>query len=332
VEIADGTFVGVVGPSGAGKTTLLRAIAGLTPVAGGRIIFDDEDVTTTRPEDRDVGMVFQRPALLPNRNVARNVAFPLEIRREHVDEIRRRVGAETRALHLEHLLLRRPSELSRGEEHLVQIARAMVRVPRVLLLDEPFTNLDGPVHDRTRQEIGMLQEGYGVTTLMTTNDPRDTMSLPAMLAVIDGGHLVQYAPPMTVRDSPETLGAGVATGEMSLVRAQVRAAVEGVDLVAAGADGAELRWPARSPAYADRVGDEVLVATRAEHVVRRPDGDARAVLQRRVAGSPPMLACRIGPDTIVAHGDADADEIGSLVRLHVDRATVFDATTHHAIT
>jgi ABC-type sugar transport system ATPase subunit len=331
LEIADGAFVGVVGPSGSGKTTLLRAIAGLTPLRRGRIVFDDVDITTTRPEDRDVGMVFQKPALLPNRSVGRNVAFPLEIRHQHVEEIRRRVGAETRAMHLEHLLMRSPSELSRGEEHLVQIARTMVRVPRVLLLDEPFANLDAPLRDRIRHEIGMLQDGYGVTTLMTTNDPHDALTLPSVLAVVDGGRVVQYAPPHTVRSSPATLGAAVATGEMSIVRAVVRASQGAFELVAAADDGAELRWHVRSPAYADRVGEEVIVATRAEHVHRRADGAVSATLHRRLAGSPPMLACRIGRDSVFAHGEADDDELGSLVRLHLEHATVFDATTGHAI-
>ncbi len=331
VEIADGAFVGIVGPSGAGKTTLLRAIAGLTPLHAGRIVFDDVDVTPTPAEDRDVGMVFQKPALLPNRTVDRNMAFPLEIRRQHVEEIRRRVSAEARAMHLEHLLLRRPSELSLGEEHLVQIARAMVRVPRVLLLDEPFANLDEPLRDRTRHEIGMLQEGYGVTTLMTSNDPHDALTLPHLLAVVDAGRLVQYAPPLTVRDAPATLGAAVATGEMSVVRATVRTTRGAVHLVAGGGEDGELRWPVGSPAYVDRIGDEVLVAARPEHMTRRDGGAVSARLVRRLAGSPPQLSCRIGRDVVVAHGTAADDDLDTLIGLHVEHVHVFDATTGHAI-
>ncbi len=129
-EIADGEFAAVLGPSGTGKSTLLRSIAGLVTPSRGRVDFDGVDITSTKVAERDIGLVFQSPALLPSRNVRRNVEFPLEIRKQTVESIRQRVGAEARATHIEHLLERKPTTLSRGEQQLVQIARTMVRSPR----------------------------------------------------------------------------------------------------------------------------------------------------------------------------------------------------------
>ncbi|WP_040494855.1 ATP-binding cassette domain-containing protein, partial [Ilumatobacter nonamiensis] len=123
LDLADGTFAAVVGPSGTGKTTLLRAIAGLVKPSGGFITFDGHDVARLDAAQRDIGMVFQTSALLPHRNVQRNVEFPLELRRQTADEIHERVSAEARAMHIEHILRRSPSSLSVGEQQLVQIAR-----------------------------------------------------------------------------------------------------------------------------------------------------------------------------------------------------------------
>ncbi|MEO1059546.1 MAG: ABC transporter ATP-binding protein, partial [Actinomycetota bacterium] len=185
VRIGAGVFAAVVGPSGSGKSTLLRAIAGLVPLTAGVVSIDGDDMSGIRPNHRDIAMVFQNPALLPNRSVRRNVAFPLELRQEDVEEIRRRVDAEARAMRIEGLLLKQPAELSQGEEQLVQIARSLVRVPRVLLLDEPFASLDPRLTVHMRGEIGTLQAGYGVTTVMATNDPDDAMALADLLIVVE---------------------------------------------------------------------------------------------------------------------------------------------------
>ena len=186
-DVDDGTFAAVVGPSGSGKTTLLRLVAGLVRQQQGQVLFDGHDVSTVEPGRRGIGMVFQAPALFPHRNVRRNVSFPLEMRRETTASIRARVDAETRAMHIEHLLLRDPGELSRGEQQMVQIARTMVRAPRVLLLDEPFAPLDAHLRRTMRAEIKLLQEGYGVTTLMATNDPDDLGLLAEQIIVLGSG-------------------------------------------------------------------------------------------------------------------------------------------------
>ncbi len=142
MTIDDGALVAVVGGSGSGKTSLLRAVAGLDLIERGLLRFDGRDVTRMTPGDRDVSMVFQSPALLGHLSARRNVSFPLDVRQVASEEIRQRVDAEVRALRIEGLMGRHPSTLSVGEQQMVQIARALVRVPAVLLLDEPFASLD----------------------------------------------------------------------------------------------------------------------------------------------------------------------------------------------
>src|SRR3954469_13667254 len=153
LSVDDGELIGVVGASGAGKTTLMRAIAGLAAATAGTIRIDGVDVTTTEPAGRDVSMVFQNPALLPHRDVLGNVAFPLELHHEMAAEISTRVTAETRALHIEALLLRQPRQLSRGERQLLSVARAVFRKPSVLLLEEPLARLDPATTQHLRLDL-----------------------------------------------------------------------------------------------------------------------------------------------------------------------------------
>ena len=235
----------------------------------GRVLFDGEDMTDVKVANRDVSMVFQQPVMFPKRSVSRNVSFPLELRKQHADEIRRRVDAEVRAFHLEHLLNRNPGSLSRGEAQLVQIARAMVRTPRVLLLDEPLATLDDQTGRRMRSELRMLQEGYGVTTLMTTNDPNDAMQMPRRLAVLHDGRVVQVGEPSAVYRSPATLDAALATGECWSVPVVIEADREGFWLVrrapaveAAAARNRPAFAIAWAPALADWVGAEVSMMLR----------------------------------------------------------------------
>ena len=239
MSVADGDLVGVVGGSGSGKTSLLRAIAGLDRLDHGRVALAGRDVTRADPGDRDVGMVFQSPALIGHLSARRNVSFPLDVRRVAADEIRRRVDAEVRALQIEDLMGREPATLSAGEQQMVQIARALVRVPAVLLLDEPFASLDDQLRRRMRAELAMLQSGYGVTTLMATNDSEDVEALAKTVVVLDGGRLSQLGATAEVRRSPRTLLAAVATGPMSLLEMTVVAETNGFWLVREDPAGGE---------------------------------------------------------------------------------------------
>ncbi|MDJ0664447.1 MAG: ABC transporter ATP-binding protein, partial [Acidimicrobiia bacterium] len=157
--VEDGELLVVLGPSGAGKSMLLRAIAGLEPLSAGQVFFDDEDMTDVMTADRGVAMVFQDSALYPFMDVRSNVGFPLKIRKTPEDEITARVDAEARVLEIEHLLSRKPGQLSAGHKQLVQAARAMVRVPEVFLMDEPLARLDAHLRVQLRQEFRLLQRG-----------------------------------------------------------------------------------------------------------------------------------------------------------------------------
>lgn len=339
LDVADGEFIGVIGPSGSGKTSLLRTVAGFTDVLRGRLLLDGDDVTTTKTAARDVSMVVQSPVLLPTKSVRRNVSFPLEIRRQARDEIRLRVTAEARAMHLEHLLSRRPSELSRGEAQLVQIARAFVRTTRVLLLDEPFASLDAGLARQVRGEVSMLQAGYGVTTLMATNDPVEAMVMPHRLAVIDGGEIVQLDVPETVRRLPATVDAALATGDCRLVRAKVRADSEGFWLTVAARHG----QPGGVPAFRHRVWHrdfsrhvdaEVVMGIRPSDVtvvdVGSAPGPIVGTVTRVVPGSGGVVECDVGGWSLGARGDSKVS-VGDHVNLRVEHVVVFDAQGGRAI-
>ena len=321
LDVPDGAFAAVLGPSGCGKSTLLRTVAGLTDPTSGSVSFDGQDVTAVAPSERDIGMVFQTPALLPRRSVRRNVQFPLELRRETADAIRDRVTAEARALHIEHLLSRSPSGLSRGEEQLVQIARAMVRMPRVLLLDEPFSPLDEQLRARMRSEIGLLQRGYGVTTIMATNDPIDAMSLASMLIVLNGSpaHVVQVGTPTELHSEPATIDVARSTGSLWTLEARVERDGGGYWLRVGGA----LRLRSWAPALSGHVGATVTVGVRTEHLVRDERGGATMLLRRVIPGAGDLLLCSWGGRAVTATGAAAAPEIGTTVRFRLDRPLVF---------
>lgn len=330
--VEPGMFVGVAGASGSGKTTLLRALAGLAPLRDGRVWFDDEEVTFLEPRERDVAMVFQQPALLPFRRVEGNVAFPLEIRAEDVDEIERRVGAELRAMRLEHLVDRRPDELSLGEAHLVSLARAMVRVPRLLLLDEPLAGVDDTVRARLRHDLTVLQEGYGVTTFLSTNDPHDVAAMCQHVLVLDGGRLLQSGPPDQVRDHPVTLDAGWSTGDLPTVTATVTGTGAGAVLVAEAADGSGFRLPVDSPAFADRIGEQVLVGIRPRALRPDPGGPVRAAARFALPGGTSSVLCTVAGISVLAVAPPVSFDRGEILTFSLDHPPVFDATSRRAIT
>ena len=208
-EIPDGKLVGLLGPSGCGKSTTLFMICGLQEPTEGRILFGDEDVTDLPPEKRGVGVVFQNYALYPHLTVKQNIIFPLQnlkgaekLTKEQMDE---KALEAAKLVQIEGLLERRPSELSGGQQQRVAIARAMVKMPRVLLLDEPLSNLDARLRLQTREEIRRIQRETGITTVFVTHDQEEAMSISDEIVVMKDGTVQQIGKPQDVYDDPVNL-------------------------------------------------------------------------------------------------------------------------------
>jgi multiple sugar transport system ATP-binding protein len=203
LDIADGEFMVLVGPSGSGKTTALRMLAGLEPLDGGRVEIGDRDVSYISPKDRDIAMVFQNYALYPQKTVAENMGFALKMQRVPRAERDRRVREAARLLDLDdQLLSRKPKQLSGGQRQRVAMGRAIVREPKVFLMDEPLSNLDAKLRVQTRSQIAELQRRLGITTVYVTHDQVEAMTMGNRVAVLSGGQLQQCATPRELYDNP----------------------------------------------------------------------------------------------------------------------------------
>ena len=208
-EIPDGKLIGLLGPSGCGKSTTLYMICGLQAATSGKIYFGDDDVTNLEPESRGVGLVFQNYALYPHMTVKQNILFPLQnLKGEDKlskDEMLERTYNVAKLVQIDELMNRKPSELSGGQQQRVAIARALVKMPRVLLLDEPLSNLDARLRLQTREEIKRIQKSTGITTVFVTHDQEEAMSISDMIVVMKKGLIQQIGKPQDVYDSPVNL-------------------------------------------------------------------------------------------------------------------------------
>lgn len=205
VEIPSGKLIGLLGPSGCGKSTTLFMLSGLEQPTSGNIIFGDDDVTTLAPEKRGIGLVFQNYALYPHMTVEQNIMFPLENMRVPKDEAKQRAFDAAKLVQIEGLLNRRPSELSGGQQQRVAIARALVKMPSVLLLDEPLSNLDARLRLQTREEIKRIQVETGITTIFVTHDQEEAMSICDSILVMKEGVVQQMGNPQEIYDDPANL-------------------------------------------------------------------------------------------------------------------------------
>ncbi len=208
-EIPDGQLIGLLGPSGCGKSTTLNLISGLEKPTSGRILFGTEDVTELPPEERGVGLVFQNYALYPHLTVEENIIFPLQNLKGSKKMTREAMHAKAvemaRLVQIERLMERKPRELSGGQQQRVAIARALVKIPRVLLLDEPLSNLDARLRLQTREELRRIQRETSVTTVFVTHDQEEAMSISDLIVVMKNGILQQIGAPQEVYDQPANL-------------------------------------------------------------------------------------------------------------------------------
>ena len=208
-EIPDGVLLGLLGPSGCGKSTTLNLLSGLQKPTSGRIFFGDDDVTNLPAENRGVGLVFQNYALYPHLTVRQNITFPLE-NRTGKDKLTHQQMADmaleaAKLVQIEELMDRKPKELSGGQQQRVAIARALVKMPRILLLDEPLSNLDARLRLQTREEIRRIQKATGITTVFVTHDQEEAMSISDLIVVMKDGVVQQIGKPQAVYDSPVNL-------------------------------------------------------------------------------------------------------------------------------
>ncbi|HSI02186.1 MAG TPA: ABC transporter ATP-binding protein [Reyranella sp.] len=275
LSIRAGEFFAFLGPSGCGKTTLLRLIAGFAQAQTGRVLLDGQDVAALPPWKRDVGMVFQSYALWPHMTVAQNVAFGLEERRRPRAEIEARVAQALDLVGLAALAQRRPAQLSGGQQQRVAVARTIAIEPKVLLLDEPLSNLDAKLRVSVRRDLRALQQRLGLTTIFVTHDQEEANTICDRIAVMEAGTIQQVGTPMELYERPANLFVASFLGSANIIDAAAGIAVPpGRKLVfrpqharLAPAAGAAISGPVThreflgaTVRYGIRVGgDEVLV-------------------------------------------------------------------------
>ena len=345
LEVADKEFVILVGPSGCGKSTTLRMLAGLEDISEGEIYIEDRLINDVLPKDRDIAMVFQNYALYPHMTVRDNMAFSLKLKKMPKDEINRRVSEAAKILEIEHLLERKPKALSGGQRQRVALGRAIVRDPKVFLMDEPLSNLDAKLRVQMRVEITKLHHRLKTTFIYVTHDQTEAMTMGTRIVVMKDGFIQQVDSPTELYDNPvNTFVAGfIGMPPMNFINAVVN--VEGSD-VYISFENISVRLPER---YAveevmERDGQEVIFGVRPEAITDETtfvsdhadaafsaDVDvvemlgAETYLYVTVNGALP-LTCRVDPTT-------SQSRVGEVVDLAIDtnRIHLFDKDTEQSI-
>ena len=296
-EIPDGKLIGLLGPSGCGKSTTLNLICGLEKPTSGKIFFGEDDVTDLPPEARGVGLVFQNYALYPHMTVRQNILFPLQNFKGKDKlskaEMQKRVEEAARLVQIEQLLDRKPAEMSGGQQQRVAIARALVKMPRVLLLDEPLSNLDARLRLQTREEIRRIQHDTGITTIFVTHDQEEAMSISDLIVVMKDGAVHQIDQPQRVYDDPADLFVAkfLGTPPINVFRGRVQNGVlylgeDGV-LAVRGVKDQELWVGIRPEGFVPQEAGPLCCRLKAVEVMGR---DTSVVLEHDAAVSAPMRA------------------------------------------
>ena len=345
LEVADKEFVILVGPSGCGKSTTLRMLAGLEDISEGEIYIEDRLINDVLPKDRDIAMVFQNYALYPHMTVRDNMAFSLKLKKMPKDEINRRVTEAAKILEIEHLLERKPKALSGGQRQRVALGRAIVRDPKVFLMDEPLSNLDAKLRVQMRVEITKLHHRLKTTFVYVTHDQTEAMTMGTRIVVMKDGFIQQVDSPTELYDNPiNTFVAGfIGMPPMNFINATIN--VDGSDVYVTF-ENVTVKLPDR---YAveevmERDGQEVIFGVRPEaitdeatYVTEHPETafaadvdvvemlGAETYLYVTVNGALP-LTCRVDPTTYQS-------TVGQVVDLAIDtnRIHLFDKDTEQSI-
>ena len=272
LEIKDKEFIIFVGPSGCGKSTTLRMIAGLEEITEGELYIGDKLMNDIAPKDRDIAMVFQNYALYPHMTVYENMAFGLKLRKTPKEEIKRRVEEAAEILGITHLLDRKPKAMSGGQKQRVALGRAIVRNPKVFLLDEPLSNLDAKLRATMRTELTKIHNKVGTTFVYVTHDQVEAMTMATRIVVMKDGFIQQVDTPQNLYDKPVNMFVAgfIGTPQMNFINATLDKKEDGVYLTF---EGHSLKLPAEKandPAIADYIGKEVVAGIRPECIHDEP--------------------------------------------------------------
>jgi multiple sugar transport system ATP-binding protein len=332
LDVADGEFLVLVGPSGCGKSTALRMIAGLEEITSGTLKIGDRVVNDLAPKDRDVAMVFQSYALYPHMSVRDNLAFGLKLRKVPKADIDRRVNETGKLLELSPLLDRKPKQLSGGQRQRVALGRAIVREPKVFLMDEPLSNLDAKLRVQTRAEIARLHQRLRTTFVYVTHDQVEAMTMGSRIAVMNFGVLQQVGTPQQLYDAPANrfVAGFIGSPAMNFVEMKVEGSGDGGTL---NYDGLRLPVPPRVRGSIGPEGREVVAGFRPEHLnVGEPQGSGETGFSAtcdvvEYLGNEELLHLRLGKEDIVAVVNAAAQvQPGTEVhlRLPLSKLHLFD--------
>jgi len=337
IQIQDKEFLVLVGPSGCGKTTALRCLAGLEEVTSGNVMIGDQVVNDVAPKDRDIAMVFQSYALYPHMTVYDNMAFGLKLRKVPKDQIKVRVEKAADILDIEHLLKRKPRELSGGQRQRVALGRAIVREPKVFLLDEPLSNLDAKLRVQTRAQISKLHQSLQTTFIYVTHDQTEAMTMASRIAVMNKGLLQQLDTPQNLYDRPANLFVAGFIGSPAMNFFPARLVKDGTDLYV---DTGEIKVKIpeeRANIYMPYAGREIIFGIRPEdihNVAFVPTGIHTGMVDAKVdvtelMGNEIFLYLVSGKNNFVARVDPRTRfQIGEHVQLafNMDNFHIFDAS------
>lgn len=345
LEVKDHEFIVFVGPSGCGKSTVLQLIAGLEEVTSGEIWIDGTMVNDVEPKDRDIAMVFQNYALYPYMTVYDNIAFGLKMRKVKKAEIREKVDKVAELLELTDVLKRKPRELSGGQRQRVAMGRAMVRNPKVFLMDEPLSNLDAKLRNSLRREIAKLHKELDATFIYVTHDQTEAMTLGSRIVVINKGVIQQVDTPQEIHDNPANMFVAgfIGTPQMNFipgkcvtVNGQIKLEIEGTLLDLSSGKEAKIA----EAGFADK---NVIAGIRPEDIYdteEMAEKYPKDVLEYRVenyemTGSDVYLYFCAGEKEVSARADTQTkSRVGDVVKftLHPDRIHIFDPVTEQTIT
>ena len=344
LEIRDKEFLVLVGPSGCGKTTTLRMVAGLEEITEGELFIGDQLVNDVAPKDRKIAMVFQNYALYPHMTVAENMAFGLKLNKTPKEEIKRRVEEAARILDITHLLDRKPKALSGGQKQRVALGRAIVRNPKVFLLDEPLSNLDAKLRAAMRTELTKLHNRVGTTFVYVTHDQVEAMTMATRIVVMKDGLIQQVDTPQNLYDSPcNIFVAGfIGTPQMNFINGTL---VKKGEDVYFNFEENSIKVPAEkanNPALKDYIGQEVVVGIRPEcindqesAIAAMPDSTIETYVDvTELMGAEIYLYLQTGETTLTARvSSRSTSRAGDTIKVAFDtsRMHIFDKDTERCI-